>query len=160
MAGRVSDFGVNSHKYLKHTMLRGPLRQYMIDHAKKPLMRFLVAIAKRWPDPTYINVSHPNSRLLLAIRDKFISLEDNPQRIELFKAVFKIVICVYDHDPYYRTRADWIIEEIVEYVFRGHWKPRQINAPRNCWREEQPYGMNEGRLYKDYIKVYISEDMR
>ena len=119
-------WGANSHKLLNHTMLRGNLREYVINHVKAPLMKILIAIAKRLPEPTKINTLSPNSHILIDVRDEFFKHENNPGRDGLFRAAFKILICEYEHDPYYRYRMDWMLEE----MYRRGWQPLPEGRPR------------------------------
>jgi hypothetical protein len=95
----------------------------------------IIALAKRYPEPTKENVLHPNTKRLMDIRDKFLEYEDNPHTSKLFPAVLKILI-VKNEDPYYGRRLDWLVEMIV----RSGWKPRPEGYPNICWKEPQPYG--------------------
>jgi len=127
-----SIWGRNSHKYLNHSMLRGNLREYVIKRVKAPLMKVIIMMAKRLPEPSVVNTLSPNSHVLLRVRDKFFEYENNGGRIELFKAAFKIFICEYEHDQYYRYRFDWFIEELM----RQGWQPRPEGRPRGAtWKE-------------------------
>lgn len=137
---------------LSHQMLRGKARKYIIDKVKKPLMKAIIILSKRYPEPTRENCLNPNSHLLLDIQDEFLEYEANSGRRELFKALFRIVIGEYEHDPYYRSRMNWIIEEIVERVIDGLWLPRGENSPPTHWAEEKPYGLYQGRRFKKLIK--------
>lgn len=135
-----SVWGRNSHKFLNHTMLRGNLREYVIRHVKDPLRKILIAIAKRLPEPTKVNTLQPNSHVLLDIRDEFFKHENNPAhpegkfpgREEMFWAAWKIFICEYDHDPYYKYRFDWVIEQIVKAREEGTWTPLPEGRPRGA----------------------------
>ncbi len=137
---------------LSHIMLRGNMREYIIDKAKKPLMRAIVVLANRYPEPTRDNCLNPNSHLLLDIQDKFLEYETNSGRIELFKAIFRIFIGEYEHDPYYRSRINWFFEEIVELTMNGKWAPRGMMRPISFWQEERPYGFYKGRKFKELIR--------
>lgn len=134
---------------VSYWMLR-EMRGYVITKIKAPLQKALVLIGKRYPEPTRENTHLPNTHILLDLRDKFKKYEDNPYysptrkgRQELFDAIWKIFIDEYEHDIYYRTRIDWIIEEIVN----SEWKPRDMGYPNQCWNEPHPYG--GGYLIKD-----------
>lgn len=114
-------------------MLWGPMRKYVIDKVKKPLMKaiiefskcgswlgMLIALiqivrtAKRYPEPTRGNCRDPNVHRLLDIEDEFFEREDNPSRKDLFKALFRIFIAEYAHDPYYKFRVDWLKERLCK----------------------------------------------
>jgi len=136
------------------------------------------------PDPTKRKVLEPNSRILLEIRDKFFSYYANPGREELFKAAWKIAISecekgMYyrygepssdeflmalskvgisesEHDPHYRDIGQWLLEELVERVMSGEWKPRPSRHPSGFWNEprtpEGDYGRYHGRQFAKLIK--------
>jgi len=118
-------------------------RGFVIYKFKSPLMKFLIWLAEKMPEPTHENCIRPNTHILLDLRDEFFEHEDNPGRRELLWAVWKIGIIIYEHDPYYAWRADWFIEKIVN----SDWKPRPIGHPNRWWHEEEPYG--GGFLIKD-----------
>jgi hypothetical protein len=132
-----SVWGANAHKHIKSTMLFGKMRQYIIHKVKAPLAKAIILIAGRLPEPTKQNCDCPNTHILLDIRDKFFNdMENNPGRKDLFQAAFRIFICEYEHDPYYRYRFDWVVEEMIK---RG-WQPRPPGRPRGiCWREFHDY---------------------
>ena len=113
-----------------YQVLRGTMRQYVIDKIKKPLIKAIITLANRFPEPTRDNCIQPNSQILFDIRDKFFEYEDNPCRKALFEAAFKLLIAEYEHDPYYQYRFDWFIEQIME----SDWQPRKIRI-EHCWRE-------------------------
>jgi len=111
-------------------LLWSPMRKHVIEHIKKPLMEAIINIANRFPPPTMENTCIPNTAKLLNIRDKFFEYEDNAGRDALFRALWRIFIVEYEHDPYYRYRIDWILEE----VNKSNWEPRKIRREQ-CWKE-------------------------
>lgn len=125
---------IMGYDFLKHTMLRPPLRQFVIDRVKDPLRRVIVSVGKKIPVPTKENTAHPNSHILIDIRDKFFEYEDNPKREDMFRAALNMLIVEYEHDVYYRDRFNWFIEEIG----KRKWKPRRIKEPHPCyWKERR-----------------------
>ncbi len=115
-------------------LLVGSMRQYIMNEVKKPLMKTIIVfardyperkkflekavivLAKRYPEPTREKCRIPNTLRLFDIRDRFFQcfeFEDELER-KAFKAIWKIVIAEYEHDPYYRYRIDFIIEYITE----------------------------------------------
>ena len=128
-------------KFYRNQVLIGSMRKYIADKVKKPLMKAIATLAQRYPDPTRENCIQPNSQILFDIRDKFFEYEDNPAHPDskkhpyfgrewLFEAAFKILIAEYEHDPYYRWRFDWMLEEIN----KREWLPRS-RIPMECWKE-------------------------
>jgi len=109
-------------------------RQYFIDKVKKPLMKALIVLANRYPEPTLENTTHPNDHVWIQVWDKFLKMEDNPQREPLFRAIRKVMICESSHDPYYRDRIQVLLELWLEEVLKGNWKPRSLDHPADCWR--------------------------
>ena len=138
-------------KPLSHTMLRD-MREYVIDKVKKPIKKAITILANRYPEPTRENTLNPNTHILLDIEDKFFQHETLLGRREMFRAIFKIFIAEYEHDPYYRSRINWVIEELVEATMDGKWLPRGANRPINYWKEDEPFGLYEGRRFKKLIR--------
>jgi len=133
--------------FLRTWMLWSPMRQYVIEKIKTPLMKSIVAFgkggswlgmlialiqiirtAKKYPVPSEEIVQHPNTLILLDIQEKFFRYEDNPGRNALFRAIWRIFIDEYEHDPYYRYRIDWVLEE----VSKTDWLPREMREVQ-CW---------------------------
>ena len=136
-----------------HQMLREPNRDLIMD-IKAFLMATLVRMAMRYPEPTKDNILLENTKVFKEIWDTFFTYEDNVLRQPLFKAIERIMLCEYEHDPYYRYRMDWFIEEIVESVISGKLKPRPHGRPLPCevWHESGNYGLFESRKFKQYIE--------
>ena len=67
-------------------------RQYFIDKVKAPLMRSIIELARKYPEPTAENCIRPNSLVLIRIWDKILAREDNLGRDQLFRAVKKLDI--------------------------------------------------------------------
>lgn len=112
---------------LTHIMLNKK-REFTVQ-AKAFLMATLVRISRRYPEPTLDNVLHPNTKVLIRVWDKFFMYEDNSQRVDLFKAIRKVMLCEYEHDGYYRYRMDFFLEELIKAVNDGSWKRRPIGRP-------------------------------
>ncbi len=109
-------------------------RQYFIDKVKAPLMKAIVLLAGRYPEPTVDNTDHPNDRAWLRIWDRFLAMENNPGREPLFKAMRKVIVCESHHDYYYRDRMNVILELWLDEVLAGNWKPRPADHPDICWK--------------------------
>lgn len=109
-------------------------RQYIIEKVKAPIMKALVILAGRYPEPTKENTFHPNTHTWIDIWSKFFEMEDNPQRESLFKAISKVHIAECEHDIYYRDRMNVLLELWLEEVFKGNWKPRSLDHPSECWK--------------------------
>ena len=125
-------------------------RQYVIDEIKTPLMKAIVElskcgsrlgmlialiqiirIAKKYPQPTKDHTLLPRTHILIDIQDKFFEHEDNPGRDALFRAIWRMFIVEYEHDPYYRARIDWVINEIKS----NGWGDELIKTSTKCWKE-------------------------
>lgn len=118
-------------KPLSHRLLRGKMRDYVIDKIKKPMMERIISLVSKYPEPTRENCLHPNTQKLLDIRDKFFEYENLAGRKPLFEAAFKLLIIEYEHDPYYRWRFEWLLEEIN----KSGWLPRKEGRPLSHWKE-------------------------
>jgi len=117
-------------------------RAYIVEKFKAPTMLSLIALARKIKiEPTLVNTYHPISHVLIDIRDRFFALENNSCRKALFEAAFRVFICVIESDRYYRWRFQWLIEEVVEAVIDGKWKPRtELSGLQKCWNGGEPSG--------------------
>ena len=122
-------------EFLKHYINRVD-RDYFIEKANKPLLKAIVILSQRYPEPTRLNCVQPNSHRLLDIEEKFFEYDNNSGRKALFKALFRILIVKYEHSPYFSGRLDWFFE----MVDKSGWKPRTLNHPVQNWNEPRPYG--------------------
>ncbi len=134
---------------VKHIILHNPLRQYFIEVVKAPLLKAIIALSNKFPEPTESNTDDAIAHAILDIQDKFFSYESNAGRKELFEAAFKIFIAEIEHDDYYRFRLDWILEEMIKKILDGKWESLPLNAMRKfCWNEPEPYGGENSIIYK------------
>jgi len=122
---------------LAKDMRTGAMRGFIVKH-KAVFEKAIIAFAKIVPEPTKENTKYPNTHILMDIRDKFFELENNPGRKALFEAAWKVLIAEYEHDPYYRFRLDWVLEEIQ----KSGWRERPAWHPvRSEWNEPLPEGL-------------------
>jgi len=117
--------------YLKHQMKAS--LEYFVDKVDKPLVKAIVLLARRYPEPTHENVLHPNSHILLDVRDEFRKSWAFGLRGLLFEALFKLLIVKYEQSPQYRNILDWILKEL----FESNWKPFNPNRQMICWKGER-----------------------
>ncbi len=92
----------------------------------------LVSIAKRWPEPTRSNCVKPNTQKLFDIWEEFNKHDTNltSGRRELFGAVFKIFICIYEAHQYYSQRFDWVMKMLLG----AGWDTNDSN-PSKYWND-------------------------
>jgi len=100
---------------------------------KVPLAGAIIKFCQLYPEPTKENVLHHNTRVLIDIRDLFFEYEYNPSRRDLFEAVWRVLIATYEHDPYYRHRFEWVINEIKKSSFTDRVPTRPSRGP--YWKE-------------------------
>jgi len=125
-------------------------RQYFIDKVKAPIIKALVTLAGRYPEPTLENVTYPNDKVWIRVWDKFFWLENNPGRLSLFQAIRKVMIGEPAHDPYYRDRMQVILEFWLDEVLEGNWKPRSLDHPTECWKNPNVRGKGYEFLKERY----------
>ena len=102
----------------------------LTELVKRPLMLALIAIAKRWPEPTRANCAKPNSQKLFDIWEEFNQHQtQRTSRANLFDAAFKIFICTYEAHAYYSQRFDWIMGKLIN----SNWDTADNNPGKN-WR--------------------------
>ena len=126
--------------------------------AKKLLFRnALRAFAKHLPKYPEYRITDPNGHQLVEIKNLVLEhyiLEENRQLLE---DLFDIFIAECDHDPEKRHILGFVIEEVIERVLDGRWKPRPTHTPGGkFWKEDRTwegdYGMFRGRSFAQYIK--------
>lgn len=122
-------------RLLKH-QINSEDRQYFIDKVNKPLYKAITILGMRYPEPTIINVLHPNHKKLVQIMDKYLGFEGNSRLKPLAKALFRILISKIEHSPNFRDRFSFVVEELI----KCDWKTRSYNHPVNQWNEPKPYG--------------------
>jgi len=128
-----------THKMLnRHGTPEMDLRQYVVEKIKAPLLKAICVLGLRYPEPTIENTSHPNTKILMEVRDKFLEYEQNKARRGMFEALWRMLICEYEHDSYYRHRIDWVVEQIVNRA--SEWQPRPLLHPMHFWEEPRPFG--------------------
>ena len=129
-------------------------RGFIIEH-KMVFQMAIVAFAKVLPEPTLENTGWGNTPILLRIRDKFAHYHQNDGKKALMLAAWKIFINEMEHDPYYRSLFQWVLEEIVESIMDGEWRPRNFaeTPPQRFWAEPRPYGDYNGRKFKELIRA-------
>ncbi len=143
-------------------MLRAA-REFIVGH-KDIFKAAIIAYANAMPDPDKMECSYVNVPVLKRIRDKFMGyLNLKGQEHDLYEAVWKIVICEADHDPDHRALIEFVLEELVEAILDGEWKPREIGMPGpRVWGEPRTehagnYGGFHGRRFRQLIKPLTTE---
>ncbi len=109
-------------------------RQYVIDKIKKPIMKALIVLANRLPEPTIENTQHPNTHAWIRVIDRFLEMEDNPREEQIYRAIKRLFVDEHEHDIYQRDRINVIMELWLEEVFKGNWKPRSLDHPNLGWK--------------------------
>ena len=110
-------------------------RTYFIEKVQAPMMKALIILGLRYPEPTVDNVSHPNTKVWLRIFSIFLTMEDNLGRLPLWQAIKRVFIGKsVEVDPYYRDRLQVIHELWLDEVLSGNWKPRSPDHPEDCWK--------------------------
>ena len=120
--------------FLKNEINKSGRRDYYIEKVNKPLLKALILLGKRYPEPTMENLNHPNARWLLKRLGKYLEYEGNSRVAGAVTALVRIIIVKLEHSPNYRDRISWWVEDTEG------WKPRSYNHPVNQWNEPKPYG--------------------
>ncbi len=139
----------------------------VITQIKAPLQKAILsaafAFSERFGKITKANTVSVTTHSLIDIRNKFLSFESNKGREPLFQAAFTLLTAEVEHDPYYRYRFDWLIEEVLKKLLEGEWETRPVNAMGGeCWLEPEPYGGENSIVskliaHKDEIKAILKE---
>lgn len=119
--------------FIKEMILSPEFRRYVVEKIKNPLLKDIIALALKYPEPEKGNTMNLNTHRLIDIRDKFLKYEGHPARKELFEAIWQMFIVEYEHDIYYRYRIDWVLEEIA----KSGWVSRPKGEPEEKWWKEK-----------------------
>ncbi len=126
----------NQHPAILKHEVNAHSRQFYIEKVNAPLLKAIIILGNRYPEPTADNVLHPNSKRLVEIMDKYARFEGNDRVKAIVLVVARIVICKLEHSPNWRDRMGFLAEELRA----GDWKPRALNHPEHDWNEPKPYG--------------------
>ena len=122
---------------LKENTIRNDILQnrrgYFIDKVKAPLVKALIILANRYPEPTKKNTQKHNTHVMLDIWDEFFKY--NEVKNDMFHAIKKVVADEYEHDDVYETRMTWFLEKLVEKYLSGEWWPSKPFNPSHGWTE-------------------------
>lgn len=147
---------------VRHIILHNPLRQYFVNMVKAPLLKAIISLAEKYPEPTKENT---DSVVAHALIDCFASFkEHNKVRPALFHAVSKVIPDEVEHDSVYSDLFQVFLEYIIESILAGTWQPRPLGKPApRYWSETPPYGGENSIIYKllqhkDEIKKILEID--
>ncbi len=90
---------------------------------KYELIKQVIALAKKYPEPTYENTMFPNTHLRLEIRDEF--RKHLKARLPLIDAAFRVLIDECEHDGFY----EWIHDRYIVMLLNRGWRPTEREFP-------------------------------
>lgn len=122
---------IETPSILKHEV-NAHSRQFYIDKVNRPLAKAITILASRYPEPTMDNLLHPNSKRLLEMRNDYLLHDTNDHRKAIVQAVFRVVICKYEHSPNYRDVMDYL----VLLLFGSGWKQLNPSRQMSQWRKD------------------------
>lgn len=117
----------------------GRLNQFIIDDVKAPLMQGLnrfgeiknlsmlpetvaaFAHIKKLPRPCKGNTRWHNTDILIDIRDEAQALKLLPVPAFAAVPIADFAIIIYDYDPYYQERLDWLYFRLKDNGWSGDW---------------------------------------
>ena len=106
---------------------------YFVEKVKLPMRLAVINIAKLFPEPKWDNLAEPSSQVLLEAMEKYEEFEllqdGEAGRRDMMLAAFKVIIAVYDHDPFYRIRFRWLIEYLTDQTKTVRWNIGQEAIP-------------------------------
>ncbi len=148
------DIKIEESKHsLAHRMLVGPLRDYVIESLKKPLVNVIILVGQRYRakfgEITKDTVTFENTKVLIDFWDKFFEYDDDASRTKMFHALRDISVAESEHDFHYVFRFGFLIEAIIKAILEGRWQPRPEGCPISTyWREPKPYGGKHSIIWK------------
>ncbi len=103
---------------------------YFVEKVKKPMMLAIVKLGKLWPEPKWNNLDHPSSQILLEAMEQYVKFERiEGIRKDMMMTAFRVVIAVYDHDPFYRHRLRWLIKLLTTATATVRWNMDEEAVP-------------------------------
>jgi len=120
-------------RLLKH-IINSDKREYIIEHVNAPLLEKIVLLGKKYDEPTHENVLHPNTHILLDIRDGFFKCWKTTRSRALYESLWRILIVKYEHSPNWRHMLDWAIMMIAQNI---DWQPFNYNRQMSLWIGER-----------------------
>ena len=98
---------------------------YFVEKVKLPMRMTVINLAKLFPEPKWDNLEQPSSQVLLEAMGKYQErelLQDGDYgRRAMMIAAFRILIAIYDHDPFYRVRLRWLVDYLTEASKTTRW---------------------------------------
>ncbi len=79
------------------------------------LRRVLKDFERNFPEPTRENTWHPNSWIMIDIRDRFFRdhcIGLSAERLKTMRLGINFFIIIYDYDPPYRMMIDWWAKQL------------------------------------------------
>ena len=136
-----------SHK-IKHIILNNPFRRYFVNKVKAPLLKAIISLANKYPEPTKDNTDSLIAHTLIDIFGEFH--KHNRVRRDLFHAVGKVIPSEVEHDSVYAHLFQIFLEYVIEAILDGKWTPRPLNKPSTRYwiKEETPYGGEYSIIHK------------
>ncbi len=99
------------------------------------IARSLKGFEKNFPEPTQENTWHPNSHILINIRDEFFKhCQLDERRRRLLRLAINFVIAIYDYDPPYRMMIDWWAQQLKIQNWRYDVPVKLINYNWTWWK--------------------------
>ena len=125
---------------------------YVVEKVKKPFMKAIILLSRRFAEPTHENCTQPNSHILLDIKENISnSMRMDEIRTKMILAIFRVLIDVYDHDPVYRYIINRLVRMLVSAVIHGQWQDGADRPP-------QPMLWNDTDI-KAYFTVQRLKDL-
>ncbi len=81
-----------------------------LGRGELPNLRQTIELLKRLPETTRENMHHPNTFILIEMRDEFFSIPEHEAFYGWARPLANGLIFLYDYDNYYRYRIDFVVE--------------------------------------------------
>ena len=103
---------------------------YFRDKVKLPTRLAIIALGKLFPEPKWDALDQPSSQVLWEAMEQYIKFErmEGSRRVMLITA-FRVIIAVYDHDPFYRHRLRWLIKFLTTATSTVRWNMDEEAVP-------------------------------
>ena len=108
---------------------------YFVEQVKAPMMYAIIKLGKLFPEPKWDNLRHPSSYVLLEAMEQYVKFERiEGIRKDMMMTAFRVIIAVYDHDPFYHHRLRWLIKFLTTATTTVRWNIEEEAVPfPNLW---------------------------
>lgn len=108
--------------------------EYVVK-VKACLLKAIITLCLRYPQPTEQNCNKPNTHFILDLEKRFFGHYTCPQRIELYRALFRLWADEYEHDDSHAKNFDYLLGELHQAILERKYKLYPPDQFTVYWKE-------------------------